>query len=208
MIFVPSVITLAVTLLRLIGELNGWSETFFNRAPGGPLAIVGIIWLAFVFAIYFAVKLQNQGESPASSGRALGLAFGALVVTFGSGFLMFGGGLGISLRFLGGFVLMVAGLWLMRLAWPVYWNVMMAYALAARIPVIIVMYFAISGNWNTHYDVAGPEFTFSGTMAKFLYIGVLPQLFAWVPFTVAFAGLFGVITAAIRRRRVAASAAA
>jgi hypothetical protein len=31
LILVPSVITLAVTLLRLVGELQGWSPTLFNR---------------------------------------------------------------------------------------------------------------------------------------------------------------------------------
>ena len=33
-ILVPSVITLAVTLLRLTGELMGWSKTLFNPAAG------------------------------------------------------------------------------------------------------------------------------------------------------------------------------
>src|SRR3990172_9861836 len=35
LILVPAVITLAVTLLRLVGELQGWSEGLFNRSAGG-----------------------------------------------------------------------------------------------------------------------------------------------------------------------------
>ena len=31
LILVPAVITLAVTLLRLVGELQGWSPILFNR---------------------------------------------------------------------------------------------------------------------------------------------------------------------------------
>ena len=31
LILVPAVITLVVTLLRLVGELQGWSPTLFNR---------------------------------------------------------------------------------------------------------------------------------------------------------------------------------
>jgi hypothetical protein len=59
LILVPAIITLAVTLLRLAGELLRWSPTFFNREAGGPGAIVGIVWLVPVFGIY----------SPGSSSR-------------------------------------------------------------------------------------------------------------------------------------------
>jgi CHASE2 domain-containing sensor protein len=34
LILVPAVITLAVTLLRLVGELQNWSPTLFSREPG------------------------------------------------------------------------------------------------------------------------------------------------------------------------------
>ena len=51
LILVPAVITLAVTLLRLVGELQGWSPALFNRgdkawSPG----LVGIVWLVPVLA--------------------------------------------------------------------------------------------------------------------------------------------------------------
>lgn len=36
LILEPGLITLAVTILRLAGELQGWSTTWFNPAPGGP----------------------------------------------------------------------------------------------------------------------------------------------------------------------------
>ena len=32
-ILVPALITLAVTILRLVGELQGWSPALFSRAP-------------------------------------------------------------------------------------------------------------------------------------------------------------------------------
>ena len=35
LILVPAVITLAVTLLRLVGELQDWSPALFSKAPGG-----------------------------------------------------------------------------------------------------------------------------------------------------------------------------
>jgi hypothetical protein len=35
LILVPAIISLAVTLLRLVGELQHWSKTFFNTEVGG-----------------------------------------------------------------------------------------------------------------------------------------------------------------------------
>ena len=65
LILVPAGITLAVTLLRLIGELQEWSSALFNRSAGGGGAIVGIVWLVPVFGIYFALKLAyDQPDYP------------------------------------------------------------------------------------------------------------------------------------------------
>ena len=73
LIKVPAIITLAVTFLRLVGELEHWSRTYFGQA-GGYNAIVGITWLAPLFGIFFAAKLVRAGYGPFSAGRALGFA--------------------------------------------------------------------------------------------------------------------------------------
>jgi len=70
LIFIPSVITLAVTLLRLIGELQHWSPVLFNPTAGGGGAIMGITWLVLIFGVYFALKLFNAGEGSARIGKA------------------------------------------------------------------------------------------------------------------------------------------
>src|SRR5436190_411073 len=70
LIFIPSVITLAVTLLRLIGELQHWSPILFNPTAGGGGAIMGITWLVLIFGVYFALKLSVAGEGPARIGKA------------------------------------------------------------------------------------------------------------------------------------------
>src|SRR5688500_7108349 len=75
LILVPALITLAVTALRLTGELLRWNPTFFSREAGGAGAMLGIVWLVPVFGIYFARKLVAAGERPTSAGRALGMAF-------------------------------------------------------------------------------------------------------------------------------------
>src|SRR5438093_5515636 len=88
LILVPSLITLVVTLLRVIGELSRWSPSLFNREAGGPGALVGIVWLIPVFGIYFALRLARAGEGPAGVGRALawsGLTFVlTTALTFGA----------------------------------------------------------------------------------------------------------------------------
>ena len=70
-ILVPALITLAVTLARLAGELLGGSGALFSREAGGKAALVGIVWLIPVFGIYFGRRLARDGERPPSVGKAL-----------------------------------------------------------------------------------------------------------------------------------------
>jgi hypothetical protein len=106
----------------------------------------------------------------------------------------------ISLKMMAGFLVIFVALYVMRLAWPAYWNAMLTYALAARIPVIIIIYLAMQGNWNTHYDAAPPNVAYPNLMTKFLALGLFPQVFFWIPFTVIFCGLLGTIAAAIGKQ--------
>ena len=50
-------------------------------------------------------------------------------------------------------VVSLAGLAVAFWAWPGLGRVLLTYAFAARIPVVLVMLFAILGHWGTHYDV-------------------------------------------------------
>ena len=86
-------------------------------------------------------------------------------------------------------------------AWPDLGRTLLAYGLAARVPVILVMLVAMLGNWGTHYDVAPPDFPAMGTIQKWLLIGVLPQLTIWIWFTIALGAIAGAISAAIAGRR-------
>ena len=87
LILVPALITLAVTLLRLTGELRNWSPTFFSREAGGAGAIVGIVWLVPVFGIYFAIKLAAEGNRPAKVGAAIGYPLFGLALLPAVGFI-------------------------------------------------------------------------------------------------------------------------
>ena len=203
LVLIPALITLAVTVLRLVGELNNWNPSLFNRSAGGGGALIGIAWLALLFAVYFAVRLQNEGLGPERAGAAIGYTLLALAVLIAGAFVFFFGvQKPMRLVIWVGLAIMAASLWVVRRAWPAYWKVMMAYAVWARVPVIAVMFFAIQGNWGTHYDVAPPSGDVWGAdwFRKWFEIGVIPQLFMWIPYTVVFCGLLGVIVAAVLKR--------
>jgi hypothetical protein len=205
LILVPAVVTLAVTLLRLVGEMQGWSPRLFSREAGGGMAVVGIVWLIPVFGAWFGWKLAEAGAALPGLARAAGLTLLAFVLMPALGFVARAAGL--SEMSFGTFGLYVAGsivgLLLGLRAWPALGRTLLAYALAARVPVALVMLVAMLGNWGTHYDVAPPDFPAMAPLNKWLLIGLLPQLTIWIWFTVVIGGLFGIAAAAIARRRAA-----
>jgi hypothetical protein len=98
-------------------------------------------------------------------------------------------------------VVAIAGLAVAFAAWPALARVLLAYALAARIPVALVMLLAILGNWGTHYDVPPPGAPEMAGLWKWFMIGLLPQVTVWLWFTVVIGGLFGLAAAALASRR-------
>jgi hypothetical protein len=201
LILVPSVITLAVTLLRLVGELQHWPARLFNPEAGGQGSIIGIAWLAPIFGIYFAMKLVRAGETPAGAGRVIGFAVLALVVTFAGGFVGFGMKAEFPGKILVGLVLIAAGVVIPFFGWRVLSKVLLAYGYAARVPVVILMYFAMRGNWGTHYDAIPPELPQNMSFwTKYFELGVVPQMLMWIAFTIIMGSLFGGIAIALLRR--------
>jgi hypothetical protein len=203
LILVPAIITLAVTLMRLAGELMGGPNSLFNRAPGGPLAIVGIVWLVPLFGYWFGHKLTRAGFAPPSLGRFFGFTVLAAVVFMGFAYSAARLVPPISVAQL---VLLLVGSWaaafIVRHGWRALGSTLIAYGLAARIPVAILMFIAIAGDWGTHYDVAPPNFPPGvGKLAKWVSIGLVPQLTVWIGITVVLGALLGGLAAAINRRR-------
>ena len=198
-ILVPALITLAVTLARLAGELLGGSGALFSREAGGKAALVGIVWLIPVFGIYFALRLARAGQGPPSVGKALGfglLAFAANVALLLAAFALVKspvGQLGI-LAATSWIALLVARPW-----WPALWRVLLAYALAARIPVLIVMFLSIFGGWDTHYAKPRPDFPPLGPWGLFFWTAALPQLSVWIWMTIAGGMIFAALALAVRR---------
>lgn len=201
LILIPSVITLAITILRLVGELQHWPTSLFNPEAGGGGSIVGITWLVPILGIYFAIKLYAAGLGPASIGKAIGYSVLALVVTFAGGFIGFGMPGEFPGKIVIGLLLIAAGGVIPFFAWPALSKVLLAYGYAARIPVAILMYFAIRGNWGTHYDVVPPGFPADTAFwPKYLQIAFVPQMLMWVVFTIIVGSLFGGVAVAVARR--------
>jgi hypothetical protein len=204
LVTIPALITLGITILRLVGELEHWPKPWFSPAAGGGGAIVGISWLPIIFGPYFALKLAGAGDGPSSTGKAIGLALAGFVVLVLGGVLAGATAAHHPSLSAVGFLVMLAAAFVARIGWRSLGNALLAYAFAARIPVLIVMYLAMAGNggqgWGTHYDVAPPNFPPHSFAAKFLYIGVLPQLTLWIGWTVIVGSIIGVIVVAIARR--------
>jgi hypothetical protein len=201
LILVPAIITLAITVLRLVGELQHWSPKLFNSEPGGGGALVGISWLPFIFGPYFAIKLAARGEGSTGTGKSIGIAFLGLAIMFGGGFVGFAPQVAFPGRQIVGLLMMIAGALLQYSGWPALFKTLLAYGYAARIPVAIVMFFAIQGSWGTHYDGAPPNYNGpSDLVAKWAFIGVLPQLVVWPAFTIVAGFVTGTIATAIARR--------
>ncbi|MGD0457609.1 MAG: hypothetical protein ABSC21_07670 [Terriglobia bacterium] len=212
LITIPALITLGVTILRLVGELEHWPKPWFSAAAGGGGAIIGISWLPIIFGPYFALKLAGVGDRPSSVGKAIGFAFLGLVVYVLGGLLM---GITAShpsiLTVVASLVMLVAA-FIPGIGWRSLGNTLLAYAFAARIPVLIVMFFAMRGNggqgWGTHYDAVAPMFAQASFARKFFYMAILPQMTSWIGWTVVLGSILGVIVVAILRRCKQAAPAA
>lgn len=195
LVFVPAAATLAVTALRLAGELLDWDPRLFSRAPGGGLAAVGIAWLVPLVGYYLGQRLARAGQSPTSLARAAGLPLVALVLAPIPALLAPHQGLGGSMT--GYLVLWALGAVMAVVvavaAWPTLGRVLLAYAVLARVPVVAVMWAAIRWNWGTHYDAPPPGFPSLTPMLRWMWTGVLPQLTIWIAWTVVVGALFGAL---------------
>ncbi len=57
LITVPAIITAVVTIVRLLAEFGNLPSWLANKEAGGAGAVIGIVWLVPIFAVYFTTKL-------------------------------------------------------------------------------------------------------------------------------------------------------
>lgn len=200
----PAALTLAVTFLRLAGELRGWAPGYFSRLPGGGMSPLGITWLAPLVGFYLGWRLERASLRPPSVARAAGwplLALGGGWVLAALAGRVLKAGWGGHLTVWAVAAVAVGGV--AFLAWPGLGRPLLAYALAARLPVTLLMLIAIYRGWGTHYDVAPPGFPPMPWLKRWLLIGLVPQMTIWVAWTMAVGAVFGALgwLAASRRPR-------
>lgn len=198
----PLLATLAVTLLRLTGELRGWNEDYFSRLAGGGLAIVGITWLVPFVGAYLGWRLaRSRVEAPDLAGLA-GWPAAALAVGLGIGYFLTAAvkpsAPGTFL--LWGMVSVVVALMSIS-TWPALAKPLLVYALGARVPVLLVMWLAMRKGWGTHYDAIPPGFPFYAPLERWLWTGLLPQATIWVAFTLAVGTAFSAAGVYLASRR-------
>ena len=201
LIMYPAIITLVITLLRLTGELLHWPATLFSRAEGGGFAIIGISWLPIVFGPYFAVKLFDRNLKPSSFGKTIIFAIVGFIVMMVGAAVAFSSTNLFTGHVLVGLLVIAAGAALQYIPWRELAQTLIAYAYLARVPVLIVMFFAMRGHWGTHYDAVPHPFDQLAFWPKFFYLAVAPQMVMWVVYTMTVGALCGGIYAAIVRRK-------
>jgi len=187
LIAVPSLITLAITTVRLMAQLQDWP--WFNPTAGVAGAVVGIGWLPLIFGPYFAWKLAAAGQGPASTGRAVGAALGGMVVAVLGGFVGFSNAAHPGFLSVTGFFIVLVSALIPGMGWRTLGQALLAYAVAARVPVVTAMFIALSAGsgqpWVLHH---APLF-----WQRFLDIAVFPQLTFWIGWTVVVGSLLGSI---------------
>jgi hypothetical protein len=190
----PALVTLGVTLLRLVGELRDWSPDWFSRLPGGGLSPIGIAWLVPFVGLYCGWQLQRLGFRTPSPWLALGVPIGALALSptlpwlanrmHATSWTLHLGLWAISSLFVAA---AAASVWL-----PLG-RLLIVYALLARAPVVLVMGVAMWRRWGTHYDAVPPGFPSMTIVQRWLWIGLLPQATIWIALTIAVGAVFGVL---------------
>jgi hypothetical protein len=198
LIAVPAIISICVTLLRLIGELRHWPRPLVNSDVCGK-AVLGVVWLVPIFGIYFAVRVFQVGNGPQGFVRPLLLATSALALKLAGTFLM-ESHMPYAARISMNFVVTLIAVVFCAIAWPTLAKVLLVYGYLSRIPVAIVQYLAMRGHWGTHYDALDPGFPPIGFWPTFVRVSLVPNIFFMEAYTVVVGALVGTIAVTVLAR--------
>ena len=184
----PSLITLAISVARFVGEVNGLVVT----TSGGAGALLGIVWLVFVFGAWFGYRLSRAGAGPRVRWAFVWalLALLAFAGTVAYGFRPLVGAERTDETFaalrqavLIAVAVAIAGAAAMFVVWPRLAWTMLLYAIPARLTVLVLTVVAKSGGFDTHYQKMGPMGIERDLPSTLLSVCVA-QLGGWVPFTI------------------------
>ncbi|MBL8724404.1 MAG: hypothetical protein JNK49_10185 [Planctomycetes bacterium] len=205
----PTLLTLAVSILRLVGELQGW----VNSKSGGAGAWLGITWLVLVFGAWFGLRLRAAGSAPRLQPAWLwslvpvllfvgAFAYRMYDYTKGQGFQLTDTSAPAQAHIrttlylacaVGGVGMLVTFATWARLAWT-----LLLYGVVARVAVLAITYVAKVSGWNTHYTKFGPAGA-EWELGETMFAATVAQLGMWVPFTVFVGGCVGCLLGGRRR---------
>jgi hypothetical protein len=204
LVAVPAILTLIVTVLRLVGQLQHWGSPWVVNSHGGSdFTVLGVTWLPLFFGPYFAWMLIRSGFGPSSVGGAVAAAIGCVLVFFVGALVAGYTETHPGILTLVGFLITLGAAFIPGKGWRAFGVTLLTYAFAARIPVAIVMFIAMSAHGGqglgTHYDVVGDQFAAfaSPWWKKFVLFGFIPQLTLWIGWTAAVGSLVGALITAI-----------
>lgn len=201
----PSLLTLVLSVARLVGEVQGW----LPPTSGGALHPLGIVWCVFVFGAWFGWRLLRAGLGPRVR-RPWAWALVALLAFAGTVMWRFRPFLGAgtddaTFQQLRTAVLVIVSVVLaagalMFVVWPRLAWLMLLYGLLARGTVVALTILAKQRGWNTHYTKFGPS-GIERDMGDTIVSASVAQFGGWVPFTIVGGVLAGSVVAAARRAR-------
>jgi hypothetical protein len=158
-----------------------------------------------IFGFYFAWKIWEQGERIDRIGRAFLLGFlGVVLNQLVEATVFQYANISIYSMLVTLWTVALISAYLQYLVWPALCKTLIAYGLGARVPVVVIMFFALRGHWGTHYDRPSGPFTL-GFWPTFLLFGFFEELIYWVSFTVAVGSLAGSVAAFAAKRRMGKS---
>lgn len=184
--------SLALTAVRLAGELAGGPEWLFGRAAGGGGALVGIGWLIPIAGWWCGRRLAFAGEQPRA--RATSTLFvrllGVMTVLTAAKLL-----LPVTI---GTFVFVAATLPLLAVgayrAWPNLARALLLFAVVQRLPTLAITVVAVANDWGTHYERLAPGSPPMSDAVRTLVLCVA-QVCLWFPLTLVVGGFVGVFVA-------------
>jgi hypothetical protein len=186
--------------VRFAGELGDGPAWLFGKDAGGGGALLGIGWLIPFAGVWFGRRLAAAGLEPVQRRRSM-LLVGGGVAGIAVVFTLARTVLGVTL---GTFLFVAVSLpLLMALAfrgWPELARVLFGYALAARLPIVVLTIVAVANAWGTHYEQLAPGSPAMSDAARTAVL-CLAQLCLWIPLTVLVGCLAGLLFAPSRRLR-------
>jgi hypothetical protein len=192
----PSVITLAVSLARLVGEKQGW----ITEQSGGAMHPLGIFWLVLAFGAWFGWQHARAGALPRVR-RAWLWALVAGLAIFGTiGWrmqpMMNAERSEETFALLRTAVLTVvvvasAGAVAMFVVWPQFARTLLLYGLIARATVVAITWFVKVQDWHLHYVKFGPPGIERESMQDTVVSASIAQFGMWLPITIVVGTLIG-----------------